>query len=370
MRVTIFRDLKEENWPSMERYPDELVAAFGTEAIDGLHVKQFRLDGVGLPGLPVQGKPGLYLNRAFFYPLRARGQQGEINHVIDHSYAHLLHLLDSHRTIVTCHDLVPMVMRESFPKKSIGMRLWNWAFKGMVKAARIIADSESTKNDILRFSDYDPSNIKVIWLGVSEEYAPVSDEEPLNEIRANFGIPEGLVVLHVGHCAARKNIEGLIRALGMLRRKGLRAHFLQIGGNFSNEQSDLIRDVGMQDGVTQLSGISQNDLVRIYNLSDVLVLPSYYEGFGLPLIEAMACGTPVIAANKSSLPEVAGEAAVLIEPDDIEEMAEKIEQVLTDEALRGQLSERGIERARLFSWERCARQTFDVYRDLYRELNG
>ncbi len=365
MKVTLFRDMKDENWPSMEVYADGLAAALQRGDFPELLLRQFTVSSL-------RPHPwGTYFSRILVYPRRARRAQGEVNHVIDHSYGHLLHLLAPTKTVVTCHDLYPMVRRDLFPQRSPAVMFWNQAFKGTLKAARIIAGSQATRKDLLAHSNYPASRVSVVYYGVDKAFRPVPDVSLLDPVRNRLRLGPGPFLLHVGHCGARKNIEGILRALYLLtRRRGQGLRFLQVGGQFDAGQRELLQRLGLEDMVTQIRRVDFPDLVALYNLASVLVFPSYYEGFGLPVLEAMACGLPVVCANAASLPEVAGDAALMVDPDDDEGLAEALERALDDGELREALKANGLERARRFTWEECAAKTYAVYRDLYEELYG
>jgi glycosyltransferase involved in cell wall biosynthesis len=156
-------------------------------------------------------------------------------------------------------------------------------------------------------------------------------------------------------------MERLLTALALLNRQRVAFHFIQVGGVFTPAQRRLLESSGLEHHVRQMSRVSEEELVGLYNVADVFVLPSLYEGFGLPVLEAMACGTPVVAANAASLPEVVGDAGLLVDPRSPEAIAEAIAQVLEDPALASDLRERGFQRARAFTWEQNALRTLEVY---------
>lgn len=360
MNVTIFRDLPEEGWHSMEVYADHLEIEL--RKLD-VHVRVFPSPGQSVPLARRGGTLGLYLRRALLYPLAARRHQSAVNHVIDHSYGHLLYFLDPQRTVVTCHDLAPKVRRDKLPQPSLSLILWDWAFQGMLKAARIIADSHNTKDDIVRLSTYDASHITVVPLAVNPRFTPRSPKDK-KTARHQYGFPVDVpIILHVGHCHERKNVEALLHALALLRRKRRvqEIRLLQVGGHFTPRQRALIDKLELTNVVIQIPYVPPSALPVIYNLADVFVFPSFYEGFGMPPLEAMACGTPVVCSDASSLPEVVDDAALTVPPHDHEGLADAIARVLEDPALADELRRRGVERARQFTWERTARETLAVY---------
>lgn len=350
MNVTLFRDLPTEQWWSMERYADELTRALqhlGCAARGYVAVRPFAR---------LRGAPNTLANyawRSLVYPLAARWQQGDVNHIVDHSYAHLLHALDASRTVVTCHDLAPRARNEG---RGLGRWLWERSFRAMLRAAYIIADSEFTRAEILRYAHYPAERIVVVPLAVSAEFFEPVAESDIRALRERFQLQDRRVVLHVGSCAPRKNVELILRALASFEREVV---FVQVGGVFTPSQRALIEPLRCR--VVQVAPAFGYALRVWYRAADVFVFPSTYEGFGMPVLEAMAAGVPVICVRASSLPEVAGDAALLVNPREVGEMANALTRVLTDDALRDELRARGLARARQFTWERTARETLAVY---------
>lgn len=352
MNVTLFRDLPTEQWWSMERYADEL-----TRALQQLGCAA-RAYVAARPCPNWRGAPNTLANyawRTLIYPRAARAQQGDVNHIVDHSYAHLLDCLDASRTVVTCHDLAPRALAAG---RGLGRWLWARSFRAMTRAARLIADSDFTRDEILRWSDYPAERIAVVPLAVGAEFfEPVADAA-LRALRERFRLHARRVVLHVGSCAPRKNIELILRAL-----ENVDACFVQIGGAFTPAQQRLIGE-RLRARVLQVSSVSNDALRAWYHLADVFVFPSTYEGFGMPVLEAMASGVPVICARAGSLPQVAGDAAWLIEPDAVAQLVDALDTLLNDSARAAELRVRGWARARAFTWERTARETLAVYRTM------
>jgi glycosyltransferase involved in cell wall biosynthesis len=360
VKVTLYRDLPTEGWPSMERYANELSRNLPI-VWPCLILKSF----VSRPPL-IFGTPGTHLTqfwRSIVYPLAARQQQGSVNHIVDHSYAHLLTTLDPRRSMVTCHDLAPLALRPSQKSASISTWLWDWSLRQMLKAAHVVCDSHFTASELVRLTGYPEARTSVAPLGVASEFRPLEHDERLRTHRAQLGInANSHLLLHVGHCGVRKNIMRLLEALGRLRALNKPLLFLQIGGKFTADQNRKIEQLGLRSVVRQLPNVPEGDLPVWYNAADVFVFPSTYEGFGLPVLEAMACGVPVVCSRSGSLPEVAGEAAMLVDAESPDSIASAVATLLDSRVRRQELRFRGLERAAAFTWRRTAERVADVYR--------
>jgi glycosyltransferase involved in cell wall biosynthesis len=180
------------------------------------------------------------------------------------------------------------------------------------------------------------------------------------------GGSEGKYILHVGGCTYYKNVEAVIETLSLLvNRWKFKVLLAKVGEEFTQEQKRLIHRHGLEGMVVHLGRVSREELCWLYNAADLLLFPSHYEGFGFPVVEAMACGLPVVTSNVSSLPEVVGDAAITVAPTDYEGMAQAVCAVLTNEELRRTLSGKGLERAQQFSWEKAAKATFRIYQEIH-----
>jgi glycosyltransferase involved in cell wall biosynthesis len=282
---------------------------------------------------------------------------------IFHATEHLLPPLKNARTVFTLHDLI----FQFFPEYHLPL---NRAFlvhampRFLHRADAIIAVSECTKRDAIHFYKVPPDRITVIYEGVNPALRPVNGENVLRQARTRLtrGAP---FILFVGTIEPRKNIIALVDAVRTLRTRGY-PHRLVIAGRkgwLYRGAFDHVRTTGMESEIDFLDFVPEEDLPALYSACAAFVFPSLYEGFGLPPLEAMACGAPVVCSNASSLPEVVGDAALLFNPRDIGEMTNAIERVLADAALRDVLRGKGIARSARFTWERTARETLRVYRD-------
>jgi len=230
-------------------------------------------------------------------------------------------------------------------------------------ADRVITVSDSSKHDILRFVNVEPSKIEVIPNAFDERFAIEPAEAQVARVRERYQLQDEFV-LYAGNVKPHKNLERLIDAFHLVRMRGLDHLKLVLIGDEISRYTSLRRAVHrhqLHKYVRFLGYLPEDTLTVMYRLASVFVFPSLYEGFGLPPLEAMASGTPVVTSNVSSLPEVAGDAAILVNPYEPESIANGIYRVLTDRAAREELRRRGLERARQFSWESSVRRVREIY---------
>lgn len=269
------------------------------------------------------------------------------------------------KNVITIHDLT-FLLDKHRADKTAGSFLVREIRTAAHKSDHIITDSRSTRDDVIELLDINPDKVTSIPLAASSErFTFLNDEQSKLTIQAKFagGNP---FILYVGTLEPRKNLVRLVKAYSLLRKRGC-THKLVLAGKRGwcyEEIFATIRQLKLEEHVLIPDYIPAEYLNPLYNAAEVFVYPSLYEGFGLPVIEAMSCGTPVITSNISSLPEVAGEAGVLIDPEDTEGLAQAMEKVLTSNELHQTLRERGIKQAAIFSWNRTAAQTLEVYRSL------
>ena len=233
------------------------------------------------------------------------------------------------------------------------------------KAAQIISLSEHGRADLVSTYQLNPEKVNVIPLAASSYFCRTSDEQELQRVRQTYGI-EGEYILSVGAIQPRKNLSRLIAAYSRLRwanPEGKLPKLVLVGkcAWLYDETLRTIREMGVTDSVVLTGYVPQADLPPLYSGALCFVYPSYFEGFGLPPLEAMKCGAPVIVGNKTSLPEVVGDAGVLVDPFDVDDIASAIQRVIADPGLRTLLRAQGLERAKLFDWQETARQTLAVY---------
>ncbi len=268
------------------------------------------------------------------------------------------------RFVVTVHDLNFLYYPQFLTNES--RRYYNdqiaWAVS---HADHILADSEATRADLIRLLNVPPEKVTTVYLGVDPIFRPLPPDQ-IGATLARYGLTPGYL-LFVGTLEPRKNLPGLLTAYHILRSGGAtRAPFVIAGsrGWLYEEIFARVEALGLEEHVRFLENVTDEDLPALYGGAALLAMPSFYEGFGLPALEAMACGTPVVVSDRGSLPEVAGDAAVVVDPDSPKAIAAGMAQVLQDPALRDRLREKGLTHAARFTWEETARKTLEVYRSL------
>ena len=270
------------------------------------------------------------------------------------------------RSVVTIHDCIHLMFPQYLPNRFALAYARTSIRLAARRATRVMTVSESSKRDILRFVDTQPEKIDVIYNEYDERFGVEPREEDVVRVRERYQLHDEFV-LYAGNVKPHKNLERLIEAFYLVRKGGLDHLKLVLIGDDISKYTALRRAVHqyqLHKYVRFLGYLPEETLAVMYRLASVFVFPSLYEGFGLPPLEAMASGTPVVTSNVSSLPEVAGDAAVLVDPYDPRSIAEGITRVLTDETLRRELRRKGLARARQFSWEESVRRVHDIYREV------
>ena len=264
-------------------------------------------------------------------------------------------------TVVTIHDLSLRLYPQCHP---IRRRLLNRPLMSMAirQASAIVTVSHSTRRDLLRLHGVRSDRVAVVHEAASPAFRPIHDRTRLDAMRAKYRLPDRFI-LYVGTVEPRKNLARLIDAVAQARSAGVPHHLVCVGpyGWSSRNLVGLIERLALTPYVHFTGYVPFEDLPALYNLAEVFVFPSLYEGFGLPVVEAMACGTPVITANSSSLAEIAGDAAETVDPSSVDAIADAIRRLAGDQDRRRDLAERGRHRSLVFSWAQTAKEMLAVY---------
>ena len=277
-----------------------------------------------------------------------------------------LPLIRKRKTVVTIHDTTPLVFPEHYPPGIKGRLKFEAQKMTLKTVSRVITDSQNSKKDIAHYLGYPQKKIEVVYLAASKIFQPIKEKNKLERVSKKYQLPLKFV-LYVGDVNYNKNVLGLVKAckamklpLVIVGKQAVQKKFDQT--NIENQSLvQLIKQYGQDKEVIRVGYVPDEDLVVLYNLATVYCQPSFYEGFGLPVIQAMACGTPVVTSKEASLPEIAGQAAVLIDPYDINDITNGLSVAIEDEDLREQLIKRGLNQAKKFSWEKVANETYKVY---------
>jgi glycosyltransferase involved in cell wall biosynthesis len=282
---------------------------------------------------------------------------------IFHAPCYVAPVLASVPSVVTIPDLISLLFPNMTTKRN------HYHYKLLLptvvkKARRIITVSQNSKEDLIRVLGVNGDKVDVIANGIHESFKKITNDRQLTRVKEKYNLPQK-IILYVGNLEPKKNIEGIIEAFSRLIKAGQIEHTLVIAGKKGWLYDGIFKIVAEQElhqNIRFLGYVPRGDLPALYNLAELFVFPSFYEGFGIPPLEAMACGTPVLTSNVAAVPEVVGDAAVMVDPNEVQEIADAIRDITGDEKIRAALTEKGFERAKLFSWGKTARDTLKVYK--------
>jgi glycosyltransferase involved in cell wall biosynthesis/ubiquinone/menaquinone biosynthesis C-methylase UbiE len=382
-RLAVVCDMLEENWFSMDLVADMLLASLEEGHREDLVAERIRPDMRRRFSSPASGPTGgslrlnvdRALNRFRDYPrlLRRAREEFDLFHIVDHSYAHLAHYLPPERTVVTCHDLVAFqsLLEPARVSRSLPFRMMTQhILSGMKKAARVVFDTTAVRDAALERGLVTPERARVVPLGVHPAHSPDPDEAAEREAERLLGAlhPDVPEILHVGGVSGRKRIDMVLRTLAEVRKEVPEARLTRVGGAFTEAQQRLVEDLGLAGSVSVLPFLDRSVLAAVYRRAALVVLPSDEEGFGLPVLESMTCGTPVVASNLPVLREVGGDAAVYAPVGEVQQWGETVVRLLAErrcqpgswEARRAE----GLAQASRFTWSEYARRMMDVYQEV------
>ncbi len=354
---------------SMDVYADSLVHGFQTIQPEW-DIIQLKPQNIDRSSQSIILRTQKSYERFWRFPHAITQQSADIFHVVDHSEAHIVRWLkqSKRKVVVTCHDLINLFYRknlsDSIRLPLISDGLWMRAVKSMRYADHIIAVSQTTANDMVNFLNIDPAKITVVYNSVESSFLPLPQEK-ISQTRAAYNISSNtLCLLNVGSNHPRKNLENLIKAVSMLKQRGLSVMLLKAGSDFSDRQKELIREHNIQTEIQYVGKPNQTHLMKLYNIADLLIAPSLHEGFGLTLVEAMACGTPVITSKVSAMPEVVGDSGVLIDPKKPNEIADAAYYLYDNRHEYQNLRQKSLSRVQLFNWEKNTKKVQKIYTDV------
>ena len=370
LRVAVCADFREEGWPSMDRVADRLLsalrhdhgAAIAAEAV----CPPFTRRATRVAGGRLARNIDRGLNRLVDYPRHVGRLAGhfDIFHVVDHSYSQLVRCLPAHRTIVTCHDLDTFrsVLEPGGEVRSAPFRaMTRHILDGLRQAACVTCDTGAVRDEIVAREIVVPERVEVIPIGVGDEFAREPDAEADARAARLIGCgPGAMEILHVGSVAPRKRMDLVLRAVAALRRTVPDARLIRVGGPLTPALEALAGALGIHGAVTSLPQVDDRTLAAVYRRATVVLLPSDREGFGLPVVEALRCGTPVVARDLAVLREVGGPLAFFCRSDDPAEWAAATGAAAAEKADAAAVA-RGVAWAEKFTWTRFAALTAAVY---------
>jgi glycosyltransferase involved in cell wall biosynthesis len=385
VRVAVVCDFLEEEWPSMDLAGDMLCRHLAEDNCEKMTVSQLRpvlrrrFSHIPLLGEKLASNADRLVNRFADYPrwLGGRRTQFDLFHLVDHSYAQLIHSLPAERTVVTCHDLDTfgcLLEPDRDPRPRWYRAMARRTLEGFRKAAHVLAVSAATRDQLLRHGLFPPERISVVANGAHPSCSPLPDPDA-DAVAARLlqgDSSDTVWLLNVGSTIPRKRVDVLLRAFAAIHREVPKARLLRVGGPFTPAQRQLAEKLSIGHAVLVLPFLERAVLAAIYRRADLLLHTAEAEGFGLPLIEAMACGCPVVASDIAVLREVGGAAAAYCPVAGVQAWKDRVIRLLEERAHHNSAWElrrsEALARAARFSWAENARRTARVYGQVLAEI--
>ncbi len=379
LRIALIADYLEEGWPSMDLVADMLFDRLQREhaaTIEPTLIRPaMRKRAARIAGsrrVPLLSGVDRITNRLWDYPRALSGFESRFDlfHLVDHSYAQLVHRLPAERTIVTCHDLDTfrsVLDPAAEPRSPLFRAMTRHILAGLRKAGHVACDSNATRDALVARAGVSADRTSVVPNGphpsCSTTPEPAADVEAARLLGPRSSGPAD--ILHVGSTIPRKRIDVLLRVFAAVRRTRSDVRLVRVGGPFTAAQQAMVRELGIADAVVVLPMLDRATLASVYRRSAVLLMPSEREGFGLPVLEAMACGTPVVASDVPAMREVGGFAASYCPVEDVDAWCQTVTRLLEERRQHpGQWTlrcEAGVRRAAAFSWSRYASDVVNIY---------
>jgi glycosyltransferase involved in cell wall biosynthesis len=310
--------------------------------------------------------------RFWRFPQQVQQQTADIFHIVDHSDAHIVRWLrkTGRPVVVTCHDLINFIypdnLRGSVRLPIVSDRLGRYSIEGMKQADAIAAVSSETAKNINKLLNIELDRVAVIPNAVDSLFHPLPEEQA-QVFRHDLNVsPDTLCLLNVGGNHPRKNLIGILKALTLIKQKGLSILLWKVSDDFTDADKCFIKAHNLEDSIKYLGYLDKATLIKAYNAADILIAPSFHEGFGITLLEAMACGTPVITSNVSAMPEVVDGAGILVDPNNSQAIADAVYHLHHNPIYYQELREKGLQRVQTFTWENMAQKALKVYEELLR----
>ncbi len=379
--IAIAGDYAEEGWVSMDLVADMLAShvpghapLWHSELLRPPMVRPLSQLSFGRRGQAIAWNADRLLNRFLAYPryLRRRQRDFSLFHITDHSYAHLVHAVQPARTVVTCHDLDAFrclldPSRNPRPRwfRALAARTWS----GLLAADRILCVSETVREELLSAGGVDAHKVSVVYNGAHPTCRPEPDGDLDATVAARADLSSfGPVLLHVGSTVPRKRLDTLLGVFAGVRRHHPAATLVRVGGPLTSEQRALAARLDVLHAIREMPFLDRRELAALYRRADLLLLTSEAEGFGLPLVEAMACGCPVVASDLAVAREVCGAAAIYCPVGDVSAWTESVRDLLAERSSSPDLSasrrRQSLSAASRFSWQENARQVVRIYQQL------
>lgn len=353
----------------LERLPDHLGAHWNLDVLQCSGVEPWM---TWLPNASQQRLASIY-GRWIKYPRAIRNIEADVYHILDHSHATLAGAVDPDRTVVTCFDIIPLLFMKGIvdvPYKPWVLRSFLKRIEAMRSCARVLCVSQSTRNDLITHAGFSPEQISIVPIGLESDFQALPpnglslEDEHLDFAARHRLDPNRVYILQVGTRNRYKNTPVVLEVLAGLKTAIPNVALLRVGADFFDDETDIVNALGLRGDVFHLGRVSEADLRAVYRFAKALHFPSLYEGFGWPVLEAMASGCPILASDRASLPEVVGNPDFTASPDEISTQVEKLHRLIMDSTHREAAVRHGLTRASYYSWDATAHACLGIYEDV------